>query len=87
MIFVQEKPYEKKRWEDVAEDLSYQSDFQIHQTCEKFRSTKKFLLSEDLALESGKCRKLDELLPKIKEKVCPLFGFPLDLKNCNNALG
>ncbi|EPB69739.1 helicase protein [Ancylostoma ceylanicum] len=63
-----EKPYEKKRWEDVAEDLSYQSDFQIHQICEKFRSTKKFLLSEDLALESGKCRMLDELLPKIKEK-------------------
>ncbi|EYC10218.1 hypothetical protein Y032_0057g2826 [Ancylostoma ceylanicum] len=67
-LCAKEKPYEKKRWEDVAEDLSYQSDFQIHQICEKFRSTKKFLLSEDLALESGKCRMLDELLPKIKEK-------------------
>ncbi|ETN80443.1 protein, SNF2 family, partial [Necator americanus] len=67
-LCAKEKPYEKKRWEDVAEDLSYQSDFQIHQICEKFRSTKKFLLSEDLALESGKCRMLDKLLPKIKDK-------------------
>ncbi|KHJ95594.1 protein, SNF2 family [Oesophagostomum dentatum] len=67
-LCAKEKPYEKKRWEDVAEDLSYQSDFQIHQTCEKFRSTKKFLLSEDLALESGKCKMLDKLLPKIIDK-------------------
>uniref|UniRef100_A0A0N4W466 Helicase ATP-binding domain-containing protein n=1 Tax=Haemonchus placei TaxID=6290 RepID=A0A0N4W466_HAEPC len=67
-LCAKEKPYEKKRWEDVADDLSYQSDFQIHQICEKFRSTKKFLLSEDLALESGKCHELDKLLPKIKEK-------------------
>ncbi|PIO68266.1 helicase protein [Teladorsagia circumcincta] len=67
-LCAKEKPYEKKRWEDVAEDLSYQSDFQIHQICEKFRSTKKFLLCEDLALESGKCQVLDKLLPKIKSK-------------------
>ncbi|VDP13956.1 unnamed protein product [Heligmosomoides polygyrus] len=67
-LCAKEKPYEKKKWEDVAEDLSYQSDFQIHQLCEKFRSTQKYLLSEDLALESGKCRVLDELLPKIVSK-------------------
>ncbi|VDN31544.1 unnamed protein product, partial [Cylicostephanus goldi] len=76
-----EKFYEKKKWEDVAEDLSYQSDFQIHQICEKYRSTKKFLLSEDLALdedlalESGKCRILDKLLPKIIEKGDKLLIF------------
>ncbi|KAK6060272.1 protein, SNF2 family [Cooperia oncophora] len=67
-LCAKEKPYEKKRWEDVAEDLSYQSDFQIHQICERFRSTKKYLLCEDLALESGKCQVLDKLLPKIKSK-------------------
>ncbi|KAK6031164.1 SNF2 family protein [Ostertagia ostertagi] len=67
-LCAKEKPYEKKKWEDVAEDLSYQSDFQIHQICEKFRSTKKFLLCEDLALESGKCQVLDKLLPNIKAK-------------------
>ncbi|KAK5969483.1 hypothetical protein GCK32_003532, partial [Trichostrongylus colubriformis] len=67
-LCAKEKPYEKKKWEDVAEDLSYQSDFQINQICEKFRSTKKYLLNEDLALESGKCQVLDKLLPKIKSK-------------------
>ncbi|VDL80704.1 unnamed protein product [Nippostrongylus brasiliensis] len=67
-LCAKEKPYEKKKWEDVAEDLSYQSDFQIHQLCEKYRSTQKFLLSEELALKSGKCQILDDLLPKIKSK-------------------
>ncbi|KAK6009542.1 helicase protein [Ostertagia ostertagi] len=46
----------RKSGKTLPEDLSYQSDFQIHQICEKFRSTKKFLLCEDLALESGKCQ-------------------------------
>ncbi|KAJ1374139.1 hypothetical protein KIN20_036760 [Parelaphostrongylus tenuis] len=63
-----EKAYEKKRWEYVAEELAFQSDFQLHKLCEKFGSTKKYMLNEDLALDSGKCRMLDELLPKIKER-------------------
>uniref|UniRef100_A0A0K0D0U8 SWI/SNF-related matrix-associated actin-dependent regulator of chromatin subfamily A containing DEAD/H box 1 homolog n=1 Tax=Angiostrongylus cantonensis TaxID=6313 RepID=A0A0K0D0U8_ANGCA len=65
-LCAEEKAFEKKRWENVAEELSFQSDFQIHKLCEKFFSTKKYLLDEGLALESGKCRLLDQLLPKIK---------------------
>ncbi|CAD6196652.1 unnamed protein product [Caenorhabditis auriculariae] len=60
-----EKPYETKKWEDVADDISFLSDFQIHQLCEKFRSTQKFLLDEQLALHSGKCKQLDKMLPEI----------------------
>ncbi|KJH44558.1 protein, SNF2 family [Dictyocaulus viviparus] len=67
-LCAKEKPYVKKRWEDVAEELCFQSDFQIHCLCGKFSSTKKFLLNEELVLYSGKCRLLDQLLPTIKEK-------------------
>lgn len=38
------------------------------------RSTRKFLLDEDLALQSGKCEELDARLPRIVEKVFPFYS-------------
>ncbi|VDM63733.1 unnamed protein product [Angiostrongylus costaricensis] len=82
-LCAKEKAFEKKRWENVAEELSFQSDFQIHKLCEKFFSTKKYLLDEGLALESGKCRLLDQLLPKIKAQVTRLTAQPSALSMCD----
>ncbi|CAI4230354.1 unnamed protein product [Auanema sp. JU1783] len=75
-LCAKEKQYEKKRWEHVSEDLSFSSDFQLHQLCEKYKSTQKFLLDENLVLESGKCKQLDKMLPEIKKKEekCLIFS-------------
>ncbi|VDM20281.1 unnamed protein product [Wuchereria bancrofti] len=63
-----ENEYRKKKSDHVAEDLAFLSDFAISQLCSKFTSTQKFILNEEVALESGKLRELDKLLPSIKEK-------------------
>ncbi|PAV59055.1 hypothetical protein WR25_10761 [Diploscapter pachys] len=68
ILVSKEKSYEKRQWEGVADEISFYSDFQIHQLCEKFHCLRKYLLSEDLAMKSGKFQKLDELLPVIKKK-------------------
>ena len=49
----------------VYEDLEVMSDFQIHETCEKYASLKKYRLKKDDILNSGKFKVLDELLPKL----------------------
>ncbi|VDK23139.1 unnamed protein product [Anisakis simplex] len=63
-----ESEYEKKNPEHLAEDLAFRSDFAISQLCSKYRSTQQFSLDERIALESGKFKELDHLLPEIKEK-------------------
>ncbi|CAJ0943298.1 unnamed protein product, partial [Mesorhabditis belari] len=63
-----EKEYGKKRAEDVAEDLLCLSDYQIHKICEKFSSTSEFCIDDSVAIESGKCKFLDQRLPPIKTK-------------------
>ncbi|CAB3403479.1 unnamed protein product [Caenorhabditis bovis] len=68
VLCAKEKQYETKKWEHVSEDMSFMSDMQIHQLCEKFTSTTKFLLDENLALQSGKIDKLDQMLPEIQKK-------------------
>jgi len=52
----------------VFEDLECLSDFQIHETCEKYASLKKFRLKKDDILNSGKFKVLDTLLPKLFEE-------------------
>uniref|UniRef100_A0A914RY07 SNF2 N-terminal domain-containing protein n=1 Tax=Parascaris equorum TaxID=6256 RepID=A0A914RY07_PAREQ len=52
----------------LAEDLAFRSDFSISQLCSKYTSTQQFCLDERIALESGKFKELDRLLPDIKRK-------------------
>uniref|UniRef100_A0A0R3RQJ2 SWI/SNF-related matrix-associated actin-dependent regulator of chromatin subfamily A containing DEAD/H box 1 homolog n=1 Tax=Elaeophora elaphi TaxID=1147741 RepID=A0A0R3RQJ2_9BILA len=68
ILCAKENEYRKKKSDHVAEDLAFLSDFAISQLCSKFTSTQKFILSEEVALESGKFKELDKLLPSIKEK-------------------
>ena len=51
----------------IIEDFSVMSDFEIHQTCDSLEPIKHLRLNDDQILESGKFRKFDELLPKMKE--------------------
>ena len=44
------------------------SDYQINQLSRTFKSLGGFGLPQDLIPESGKLKKLDELLPKFKEE-------------------
>lgn len=67
-LCLREKSYADKKWQHVSEDLAWLSDIKIHQLCEKFRCTSKFLLNEELALKSGKCEQLDKMLPDIQAK-------------------
>lgn len=68
MLCLREKAYADKKWQHVSEDLAWLSDIKIHQLCERFRCTSKFLLNEQLALKSGKCEQLDVMLPEIQKK-------------------
>ncbi|EFO23163.2 SNF2 family domain-containing protein [Loa loa] len=68
ILCAKENEYRKKKSDHVAEDLAFLSDFAISQLCSKFTSTQKFILNEEVALESGKFKELDKLLPSIKEK-------------------
>ncbi|VDK73399.1 unnamed protein product [Litomosoides sigmodontis] len=68
VLCAKENEYRKKKSDHVAEDLSFLSDFAISQLCSKFTSTQKFVLNDEIALESGKFKELDKLLPSIKEK-------------------
>ncbi|GMR43018.1 hypothetical protein PMAYCL1PPCAC_13213 [Pristionchus mayeri] len=68
VLCAKEKSYAKKKPEYLAEELEGYSDFQLHQLCEKYHCTHKFLLEESLALKSGKLQYLDKKLEEIKEK-------------------
>lgn len=52
----------------IFEDFEVMSDFQIHQTCEKYKSLKKFKLKKDAIFNSGKFKTLDTLLPQLLEE-------------------
>ena len=47
----------------IFEDFEVMSDFQIHQTCEKYLSLKKFKLKKAAIFNSGKFHVLDKLVP------------------------
>ncbi|VDD91189.1 unnamed protein product [Enterobius vermicularis] len=64
----EEDDYSKKNPDYVAEDLAFMSDFAISQLCSKYHSTQKYCLDGDIALESGKFKELDKILPQVKEK-------------------
>ena len=52
----------------IFEDFEVMSDFQIHETCEKYESLKKFKLKKDAIFNSGKFKLLDSLIPKLIEE-------------------
>uniref|UniRef100_A0A183CXI1 Helicase ATP-binding domain-containing protein n=1 Tax=Gongylonema pulchrum TaxID=637853 RepID=A0A183CXI1_9BILA len=68
VLCAKENEYRKKNSDHVAEDLAFLSDFAISQLCSKYTSTQKFCLDEAVAVDSGKFRELDKLLPSIKDK-------------------
>ncbi|GMS90400.1 hypothetical protein PENTCL1PPCAC_12575 [Pristionchus entomophagus] len=68
VLCAKEKSYAKKKPEYLAEELEGFSDFQLHQLCEKFHCTNKYLLEESLALKSGKIKFIEGKLAEIKEK-------------------
>jgi SWI/SNF-related matrix-associated actin-dependent regulator 1 of chromatin subfamily A len=49
----------------IFEDFEVMSDFQIHETCEKYESLKKFKLKKNDILQSGKFKLLDTLIPQL----------------------
>lgn len=65
----QEKQYRTKNPEYVAEDLAFQTDISLNLLCKKHEYLKPFVLDKTLSLDSGKCKKLDLLLPEILNKV------------------
>ncbi|XP_033230612.1 SWI/SNF-related matrix-associated actin-dependent regulator of chromatin subfamily A containing DEAD/H box 1 homolog [Belonocnema kinseyi] len=63
-----EPGHKQKNPDYVFEDLLWMSDYQINQLSRTFKSLAGFGLPLDLIPEAGKLRKLDELLPKLKEE-------------------
>ncbi|GBM90091.1 SWI/SNF-related matrix-associated actin-dependent regulator of chromatin subfamily A containing DEAD/H box 1 [Araneus ventricosus] len=49
----------------VFEDMSVMSDFELHVLCKTYKSLKKYALSDDEILNSGKFNILDSLLPTL----------------------
>ncbi|CAH1392031.1 unnamed protein product [Nezara viridula] len=76
--------YKGDNKEHIHEDLMYMSDYEIHQLTEEYRCISKFKLEDRIICESGKLKKLDELLPKLKEEghrvlIFSQFVFILDI--------
>lgn len=63
-----EPGHKQKNSDYVFEDLLWMSDYQINQFSRTFRSLAGYGLPLDFIPESGKLKKLDELLPKFKEE-------------------
>lgn len=59
--------YKQKNPEYVFEDLCWMSDYQINQLSRTYKSVAGYGLPQELVPKSGKLKKLDELLPTLKE--------------------
>ena len=63
------KAYEKKNPNYLAETLAYELDISLHMLCQKYGEyLGAFMLEEELALDSGKLKVLDRILPEIIEQ-------------------
>lgn len=51
----------------IFEDMQQYSDFEMHRLCKMYPSIQKFKLDDKIILDSGKFKKLDEMLPALKE--------------------
>lgn len=52
----------------LFEDMQVMSDFELHNLCLSSNAIRIYKLSDDVLLDSGKFRQLDELLPKFKSE-------------------
>ncbi|XP_073955832.1 SWI/SNF-related, matrix-associated actin-dependent regulator of chromatin, subfamily a, containing DEAD/H box 1 [Choristoneura fumiferana] len=59
--------YKEKNEQYAFEDLMCLSDFQIHQLTQSHNSISQYALPISLIEDSGKFKKLDEMLPRLKE--------------------
>lgn len=62
-----EPGYKQKNADYVFEDLFWMSDYQINQLTRIYKSLGGFGLPQELIPKAGKLKKLDELLPNLKE--------------------
>ncbi|KAK2586766.1 hypothetical protein KPH14_011794 [Odynerus spinipes] len=62
-----EPGYKQKNPDYVFEDLFWMSDYQINQLTRVYKSLGGFGLPQELIPKAGKLKKLDELLPNLKE--------------------
>ncbi|KAI1721725.1 DEAD/DEAH box helicase domain-containing protein [Ditylenchus destructor] len=68
LLCLKERQYKGKNPEHVAEDLSYETDIAINGLCNKFQCIASYKLDTKLSLDSGKCKKLDQMIPPILER-------------------
>ncbi|XP_003424919.1 SWI/SNF-related matrix-associated actin-dependent regulator of chromatin subfamily A containing DEAD/H box 1 homolog isoform X2 [Nasonia vitripennis] len=61
-----ESGWKQKNSQYTYEDLLWMSDYKIYQLSRTYKSCAGFGLPQDLILKSGKFKKLDELLPQLK---------------------
>ncbi|KAJ3091441.1 ATP-dependent helicase smarcad1, partial [Quaeritorhiza haematococci] len=52
----------------IFEDMQVMSDFELHELCRRYKSVNSFKLEDDVLFDSGKLRKLREMLPAMIEK-------------------
>ncbi|KAI9334813.1 SNF2 family N-terminal domain-containing protein [Zopfochytrium polystomum] len=52
----------------IVEDMTVMTDFELHQLAKKFKSIKRYQLTENCWMDSGKIQKLKEILPDMIEK-------------------
>lgn len=82
---MKEEVYLKSNKEAILEDMSYMTDFELHNLCLKFPTVNKYKLLDDEFLTSGKVLKLKELLDKLivvedgKVLIFSLFTQVLDI--------
>ncbi|XP_014250839.1 SWI/SNF-related matrix-associated actin-dependent regulator of chromatin subfamily A containing DEAD/H box 1 homolog isoform X2 [Cimex lectularius] len=79
-----DETYKETREHFLYEDLCYMSDHDIHKLAKEHTSISKFKLNDKFFLTSGKFKKLDEILPKLKSEghrvvIFSQFLFILDL--------
>lgn len=61
-----EPGWKQKNSQYTYEDLLWMSDYKIYQLSRTYKSCAGFGLPQDLIPQSGKFKKLDELLPQLK---------------------
>ncbi|BFZ63591.1 DNA-dependent ATPase fun30 [Saitoella coloradoensis] len=61
-----EDVYKDNNEEYIYEDMTYMSDFELHNLCGKFRTIRRFQLDEQTWMEAGKVEKLKDMLPTMK---------------------
>lgn len=56
-------------YDRVLEDMTVMSDSELHSLCKKEAALRHLKLPDDVITSSGKLKKLDGILPKLKEQV------------------